>query len=72
MVTCLYGDVKCIGTSHNLAVDILVLMDSLNETKTNDYDAYSDIADAVKELIHTDEEARNTLNSFLVNLHDLL
>ena len=71
MVTCIFGNVKCVGTNDDLAVDVLVLMDSLNETKTNEPEAYSQIADKVKHLVHTDEDAKKTLSTFLTNLHDL-
>ena len=71
MVTCIFGNVNCVGRSDDLVVDILVLMSALNDTKTNDTEAYSQIADGVKHLVHSDEDARETLSTFLTNLHDL-
>lgn len=71
MVTCIFGNVKCIGTEDDLAIDVLVLMSALNDTKTNKPETYSNIANGVKQLVHTDDDAKETLSTFLTNLHDL-
>ena len=72
MVTCIFGDVKWLGTRNDLSVDAMCLMDCINRMKQEDKDIYENLTQDIHELVKTDDEAKECVINFIENLHDIL
>lgn len=72
MVTCLFGEIKLLGTAEDISVDFMSIMDGVNKMKEKDKDTYDKLTENINHLIRTDDNAKDCILTFVENLHDLL